>query len=187
MNPITKETVNGRMEFGVYTFGEMLQDPHTGITVSAEERIQNILRTAKLADELGLDVFGLGEHHRLDFSVSATPVVLAAIAQVTKNIRLTSATTVLGSADPFRVFEDFATVDLISGGRAEIIAGRGAFTESFPLFGYDLEHYHERFEEYLQLLIELNRSERVTWQGRFRSPLNNSSVGRRAISTVFPG
>lgn len=126
------------MEFGLYTFGEMLADPHTGETISAEDRMENVIRTAKLADELGLDVFGLGEHHRLDFSVSVTPVVLAAIARETKNIRLTSATTVLGSADPVRVFEDFATVDLLSGGRAEIIAGRGAFTESFPLFGYDL-------------------------------------------------
>lgn len=111
---------------------------------------------------------------------------MAAIARETKNIRLTSATTVLGSADPVRVFEDFATVDLISGGRAEIIAGRGAFTESFPLFGYDFDHYHERFEECLQLLMELNRSERITWQGQFRSSLNNSEVAPRPKQAQLP-
>ena len=153
-----------KFEFGIYTFGEIIPDPITGKMISAEERIQNIIETAKLADEVGLDIFGLGEHHRLDFAVSATPVVLAAIAQATKNIRLASATTVLGTADPVRVFEDFSTVDLISGGRAEIMAGRGAFIESFPLFGYNLDDYHELFEEKLQLLQELNNNERVTWQ-----------------------
>ena len=175
-----------KFEFGIYTFGEIIPDPITGKTISAEERIQNIIKTAKLADEAGLDIFGLGEHHRLDFAVSSTPVVLAAIAQVTKNIRLASATTVLGTADPVRVFEDFSTLDLISGGRAEIIAGRGAFIESFPLFGYNLDDYHELFEEKLQLLQELNNNERVTWQGKFRSPLNNSEIAPRPKQDKIP-
>jgi probable LLM family oxidoreductase len=175
-----------KFEFGIYTFGEIIPDPITGKVISAEGRIQNIIETAKLADEVGLDIFGLGEHHRLDFAVSATPVVLAAIAQATKNIRLASATTVLGTADPVRVFEDFSTLDLISGGRAEIMAGRGAFIESFPLFGYNLDDYHELFEEKLQLLQELNNSERVTWQGKFRSPLNNSEIAPRPKQNKIP-
>lgn len=180
------QTHQKKFEFGIYTFGELIPDPITGKVISAEERIQNIIKTAKLADEVGLDVFGLGEHHRLDFAVSATPVVLAAIAQATKNIRLASATTVLGTADPVRVFEDFSTVDLISGGRAEIIAGRGAFIESFPLFGYDLDDYHELFEEKLHLLQELNNNERVTWSGKFRSPLNNSDIAPRPKQNKIP-
>lgn len=173
-------------EFGVYTFGELLHDPISGKIISAEERMENIIATAKLADELGLDVFGLGEHHRLDFSVSATSVVLAAIAQATNNIRLTSATTVLGTADPVIVFEDFATVDVLSKGRAEIIAGRGAFTESFPLFGYTLDDYDELFEEKLQLLQLLNKNERVTWTGKFRSPLNGNEIAPRPIQDEIP-
>ena len=164
----------------------MIRDPITGKTISAEERIKNIIETAKLADEAGVDLFGLGEHHRLDFAVSSTPVVLAAIAPVTKNIKLSSATTVLGTADPVRVFEDFSTLDLISGGRAEIIAGRGAFTESFPLFGYDLDDYHELFEEKLQLLKQLNDNERVTWQGKYRSPLQNSEIAPRPKQDKIP-
>jgi probable LLM family oxidoreductase len=182
MNQTTQE----KFEFGIYTFGEIIPDPITGKMISAEERIRNIIKTAELADEVGLDIFGLGEHHRLDFAVSATPVVLAAIAQATKNIRLASATTVLGTADPVRVFEDFSTVDLISGGRAEIMAGRGAFIESFPLFGYDLDDYHELFEEKLQLLQELNNNERVTWRGKFRSPLNNNEIAPRPKQSKIP-
>src|SRR6478752_4386206 len=168
-------------EFGVYTFGEIIPDPITGKIISAEERIQNIIKTAKLADEAGMDIFGLGEHHRLDFAVSATPVVLAAIAQATKNIRLASATTVLGTADPVRVFEDFSTLDLISGGRAEIMAGRGAFIESFPLFGYDLDDYDELFAEKLELLLKLRDRERVTWSGEHRPPIRDLGVYPRPI------
>lgn len=174
------------MEFGIYTFGEMLTDPYTGKRISAEERIQNIIKSAKLADELGIDLFGLGEHHRLDFSVSSPAVVLSAIAQETKNIRLTSATTVLGTLDPVRVFQDFATLDLISNGRAEIIAGRGAFVESFPLFGYDLDDYEELFDEKLQLLLQLNQKERITWEGRFRSPLNDNEIAPRPKQKEIP-
>lgn len=181
-----KKAKQEKFEFGVYTFGELLPDPFTGEIISAEERIKNIIEIAKLADDLGIDVFGIGEHHRLDFAVSSPQVVLAAIAQDTKNIRLTSATTVLGTSDPVRVFEDFATLDLISGGRAEIIAGRGAFIESFPLFGYNLEDYNELFEEKLQLLQLLNKHERVTWQGKFRSSLNNNEIAPRPKQKQIP-
>src|SRR6476660_734699 len=132
----TNHANKGAFEFGLYTFGELATDPLTGKVISAQQRLMEIIEAAKLADEAGLDIFGVGEHHRLDFAVSSIPVVLAAIAQATKRIKLTSATTVLSTVDPVRLFEDFATLDLISDGRAEIIAGRGAFVESFPLFGY---------------------------------------------------
>ena len=150
-----------------------------GSPVGAQQRLAEILAAAKLADESGLDVFAVGEHHRLDMAISATPVVLAAIAAVTESIRLASAVTILSTADPVRVFEDFATVDLISGGRAEIIAGRGIFTESFPLFGYDLADYDALFAEKLELLMKLNAAERVTWHGRFRSALNDAPIPPR--------
>src|SRR3954464_8609394 len=127
-NSAMKEDIgNTGIEIGLYTLGDIGSDPHTGKTISAGQRVREILDAAKLADEAGLDVFGVGEHHRLDYAVSATPVVLAAIAQITKRIKLTSATTVLSTVDPVRLFEDFATLDLLSDGRAEIIAGRGAF------------------------------------------------------------
>jgi alkanesulfonate monooxygenase SsuD/methylene tetrahydromethanopterin reductase-like flavin-dependent oxidoreductase (luciferase family) len=141
---------------------------------------------AKLADEAGLDVFGFGEHHRLDFAASSTSVLLGAIAQVTKRIRLTSATTVLSTSDPVRVFEDFATLDLISDGRAEIIAGRGAFVESFPLFGYKLDDYEELFKEKIGLLLELSEKERITWNGRFRSALHDAEIAPRPIQEPLP-
>ena len=130
----------------------------------------------ELADQVGLDVFGVGEHHRPDFAVSAPAVVLAAAAQRTKKIRLTSAVTVLSSDDPVRVFQEFATVDLLSGGRAEIMAGRGSFIESFPLFGYELDDYNELFSEKLELLLKLRDSERITWSGRHRPPIDNLGV-----------
>jgi probable LLM family oxidoreductase len=140
---------------------------------NGEQRIQELLEEIKLADQLGLDVFGVGEHHRPDYAVSAPAVVLAAAAAVTKNIRLTSAVTVLSSADPVRVYQDFATVDLISGGRAEIMAGRGSFIESFPLFGYDLQDYDELFTEKLDLLLQLNKNEKISWQGKHRPSIQN--------------
>jgi probable LLM family oxidoreductase len=173
-------------EFGLYTFGELTPDALTGKAISARQRLADIFAAAKLADAAGLDVFAVGEHHRLDMSVSATPVVLAAIAATTKNIRLASAVTILSTADPVRVFEDFATVDLISGGRAEIIAGRGAFTESFPLFGYDLADYDDVFAEKLELLIKLNGAERVTWQGRFRPLLHDAPIPPRPAQNRLP-
>jgi probable LLM family oxidoreductase len=174
------------MQFGLFTFGDLTPDRHTGLTISAQQRLQEVVAAAKLADEVGFDVFAVGEHHRLDFAVSATPVVLAAIAQATRHIRLASAVTILSTADPVKVFEDFATVDLLSGGRAEIIAGRGVFTESFPLFGYDLSDYDDLFAEKLDLLLKLNSAERVTWSGRFRSALNDAPIPPRPVQPRLP-
>src|SRR6476619_960962 len=134
------------MEIGVYTLADLGPDPHTGKTITAKQRIEEIVEAAKMADEAGLDVFGIGEHHRLDYAVSAPAAVLSAISQVTKQIKLTTATTVLNTIDPVRLFEEFSTLDLLSNGRAEIIAGRGAFVESFPLFGYDVNDYDALFE-----------------------------------------
>src|SRR5512141_880012 len=143
------------MELGLYTFAEATADPTTGRTISPAERLRNLLEEAELADQLGLDVYGVGEHHRPDFAVSAPAVVLAAVAARTTRIRLTSAVSVLSSDDPVRVFQAFATLDLLSGGRAEIMAGRGSFIESFPLFGYDLKDYDRLFEEKLALLLQV--------------------------------
>jgi probable LLM family oxidoreductase len=174
------------MEIGVITLGEFLSDPKVGKKISAQQRLQEIVRAARLADEAGLDVFGVGEHHALDFVVSAVPVVLAALAPVTKRIRLTSAVTVLSTADPVREFENFATLDLLSAGRAEMIVGRGAFVESFPLFGYDINDYDRLFPEKLELLLKLNAAERVTWQGRLRPALNNAEIAPRPLQTQLP-
>src|ERR1043166_1840496 len=149
------------MELGIYTFAETTPDPRTGRTVTPGERLADLLEEIELADELGLDVYGVGEHHRPEFAVSAPAVVLAAAAVRTKRIRLTSAVTVLSSDDPVRVFQDFATVDLLSEGRVEIMAGRGSFIESFPLFGYDLADYDALFAEKLALLVKLNESEKI--------------------------
>jgi alkanesulfonate monooxygenase SsuD/methylene tetrahydromethanopterin reductase-like flavin-dependent oxidoreductase (luciferase family) len=148
------------MEIGIHTFGELVPDPHTGHGMSAQDRLRDVIRMAVLADEVCLDVFGFGEHHRRDFAASAPPVVLAA-AEATERVRLTSTATVLSMADSVRVFEDFATLDLLSGSRAEIIAGRGAFVESFALFGCDLDDYDALFAEKLDLLLRLRASERL--------------------------
>src|SRR5205823_7462093 len=136
------------------------------------QRLRDLIEEIELADQLGLDVFGVGEHHRPDFAVSAPAVVLGAAAARTKQIRLTSAVTVLSSDDPVRVFQDFATLDLISNGRAEIMAGRGSFIESFPLFGYNLNDYDELFIEKLDLLLNINQHEIVNWKGTHRAPIN---------------
>jgi len=141
------------MELGIYTFGELTADPLSGDTISPQERLRALIEEMELADQVGLDVFGVGEHHRPDYMVSAPAVVLAAGAERTRRIRLTSAVSVLSSDDPVRVFQDFATLDLLSGGRAEIMAGRGSFIESFPLFGYHLKDYDELFAEKLELLL----------------------------------
>ena len=143
------------MELGIYTFAELTPDAASGHMISPAKRLGNLLEEVALADELGLDVFGVGEHHRPDFVVSSPVVVLAAAAERSRRIRLTSAVSVISSDDPVRVFQDFATLDLLSGGRAEIMAGRGSFVESFPLFGYDLNDYNELFEEKLGLLLAL--------------------------------
>src|SRR5919107_343262 len=159
------------MEFGLTTFAE-INDPRT----SPGQRLRQVVEEAKLADQLGLDVYGIGEHHRPDMAASAPEIVLATIAGLTKQIKLSSAVTVLSSADPVRVYQNFVTLDLLSGGRAELMAGRGSFTESFPLFGYSLNDYDELFAEKLDLLLALNRKEPVTWSGKFRPPLDNTTV-----------
>jgi probable LLM family oxidoreductase len=180
------ELAKSGIEIGLYTLGDIVRDPHTGQTINAKQRLREIIDSAKLADEAGLDVFGVGEHHRLDYAVSAPPVVLAAIAQATKRIKLTSATTVLSTVDPVRLFEDFATLDLLSDGRAEIIAGRGAFLESFPLFGYSTEDYDNLFSENLELFLKLNETDRITWSGRFRPSLTEAEIAPRPIQSRLP-
>lgn len=177
---------NPGIEIGLYTLGDIGTNPITGKTISAAQRVKEIVEAAKLADEAGLDVFGVGEHHRLDYATSSPAVVLAAIAQATKRIKLTSATTVLSTTDPVRLFEDFATLDLLSTGRAEIIAGRGAFIESFPLFGYDTSDYDALFSEHIELFLKLNENEKVTWNGQFRSPLRNAEIAPRPIQQELP-
>jgi probable LLM family oxidoreductase len=174
------------MQLGIYTFAETTPDPETGRTISAAARLRDLLEEIELADQVGLDVFGVGEHHRPDFVVSAPAVVLGAAAVRTTQIRLTSAVTVLSSDDPVRVFQDFATVDLLSGGRAEIMAGRGSFIESFPLFGYDLDDYDELFSEKLGLLLKLREGERITWSGAHRAPLKDQGVYPRPIQNPLP-
>jgi probable LLM family oxidoreductase len=174
------------MDLGLYTFAELTPDPRTGRTVTPEQRIADLMEEIRLADEVGLDVFGLGEHHRPDFAVSTPATVLGAAAAVTQDIRLTSAVSVLSSDDPVRVFQDFATVDLLSHGRAEIMAGRGSFIESFPLFGYDLDDYDELFAAKLELLIALRDHERVTWAGPHRAPLHDQPVFPRPVQEKLP-
>jgi probable LLM family oxidoreductase len=174
------------MEIGIYSFVERTPDPRTGHLVSAVQRIHDLLDEIELADQVGLDVFGIGEHHRPEYLASAPAVILAAAAARTTHIRLTSAVTVLSSDDPVRVFQDFATLDLLSGGRAEIMAGRGSFIESFPLFGYDLNDYDTLFSEKLELLLELRERERVTWSGQHRPPIADRSVYPRPIQQPLP-
>lgn len=175
------------MEFGISTFGEIDADKVAGGAVNAERRVQQLIEEAKLADRIGLDVYALGEHHRPDYVVSAPEVLLSAIAAVTKNIKLSSAVTVLSSADPVRIFQNFATLDLVSSGRAEIMAGRGSFIESFPLFGYDLNDYDSLFTEKLELLLNINSNEHVTWAGgRHRAGINNLGVYPRPLQQALP-
>lgn len=173
------------MELGIFSFVERTPD-QAGRLVSAEARIRDLLEEAALADAVGLDVFGVGEHHRPDYLASAPAVVLAAAAAKTSRIRLTSAVTVLGSDDPVRVFQAFATLDLLSGGRAEIMAGRGSFIESFPLFGYDLRDYDALFAEKLDLLLKLREQERVTWSGTHRPALADLAVYPRPVQNPLP-
>jgi probable LLM family oxidoreductase len=168
------------MELGLYTFV-----PAAG-RAAPTQLLRELLEQIALADAVGLDVFGVGEHHRPDFLVSAPAVVLAAAAARTERIRLTSAVSVLSSDDPVRVFQEFATLDLLSGGRAEVMAGRGSFTESFPLFGYDLNDYDDLFAEKLELLLRLTKSEWVTWSGRFRAPLEELGVYPRPVQDPLP-
>ena len=174
------------MEIGITTFGEITPDPSTGRTIDPATRLANLIEEVKLADEVGLDVFAVGEHHRPDFLVSSPAVVLGAAAVVTERIRLGSAVTVLSSDDPVRVFEDFATIDLLSNGRAEIWAGRGSFTESFPLFGYDLKDYDELFAQKLDLLLKIRDDEHVTWAGKHRAPIDGLGVYPRPMQDPLP-
>ncbi len=168
------------MELGVATFADLSSG------ISPEQRMRDLLEEAVLADQLGLDVFAIGEHHRADFLISSPAVALAAVAAKTERIRLASAVTVLSSDDPVRVFEQFAELDLISGGRAEIMAGRGSFIESFPLFGYDLDDYDELFAEKLELLLAIRDSTSVTWSGRLRAPLTEAGVWPRPVQDPLP-
>jgi probable LLM family oxidoreductase len=168
------------MELGIATFADLASG------VSPEQRMRDLLEEAELADQLGLDVFAIGEHHRPDFLVSSPAVVLGAAAARTERIRLSSAVTVLSSDDPVRVFQQFAEVDLLSGGRAEIMAGRGSFIESFPLFGYDLDDYDELYAEKLELLLQIRDQARVTWSGRHRAPLNDAGVWPRPVQDRLP-
>ena len=174
------------MEIGVSTFVETTPDVKTGEVISHAQRIREVVEEIVLADQVGLDVFGVGEHHREDFAASSPAVVLAAAASQTNRIRLTSAVTVLSSADPVRVFQDFATLDAISNGRAEIMAGRGSFIESFPLFGYDLKDYDELFDQKLELLLKIRESEKVTWEGGHRPAIQNLGVYPRPVQDPLP-
>jgi probable LLM family oxidoreductase len=174
------------MELGLFSFAETRLDPSTGRQLDAGQRIRHLIEEIELADQVGLDVFGVGEHHRPDYAVSAPAIVLAAAAARTQRIRLTSAVSVLSSDDPVRVFQDFATLDLISEGRAEIMAGRGSFTESFPLFGQDLSDYESLFSEKLDLLLRLRESERISWEGTLRPPIENRGVYPRPQQNPLP-
>ncbi|QRM45689.1 LLM class flavin-dependent oxidoreductase [Rhizobium sp. BG4] len=174
------------MELGLYTFADVNPNPGRRKGAEGAERLKHLIEEIELADQVGLDVFGLGEHHRPDYAASVPAMALAAAAVKTKNIRLTSAVTVLSSDDPVRVFQQFATLDLISDGRAEIMAGRGSFIESFPLFGYNLEDYDQLFEEKLDLLMALREGEVVNWKGELRAPINGRGVYPRPLQDPLP-
>ncbi|MDF2669757.1 MAG: luciferase [Paenibacillus sp.] len=174
------------IEIGISTFLEATPDPVTGEVISHAARLRNAVEEIVLADQVGLDVYGIGEHHRADYAGTSPAVVLAAAAALTKRIRLTSAVTVLSSDDPVRVYQAFSTLDGISNGRAEIMAGRGSFIESFPLFGYSLDDYDELFDEKLELLLEIRSSEKVTWRGGHRPAINNLGVYPRSVQSPLP-
>ena len=174
------------MELGLYTFADLPLTDATSRSTQTNQRIKNLMEEIRLADETGLDVFGIGEHHRPDYAISAPAIIMAAAAVQTKQIKLTSAVTVLSSDDPVRVFQDFATVDQLSDGRAEIMVGRGSFIESFPLFGYDLEDYDELFSEKLDMLIQLNKKETISWKGKLRPPVNGLGVYPRPLQASLP-
>lgn len=172
-------------EIGIFTFGELTRNA-AGQPIDAQQRVRDLLEWARVADDAGLDVFGVGEHHREDFAVSSPQMVLAAAAAQTKRIRLTSSVTVLSSADPVRVFEEFATLDLISDGRAEVMAGRGAYLESFPLFGQTLDRYDEYFEDHLELLLRIRSENPLTWSGTTRAALSGAGVWPRPVQEQLP-
>ena len=169
------------MELGISMFGDLHIDSK-GNTQPVEQRLQDMVEEIKLMDETGIDFFGIGEHHRPDYAVSTPEIILAAAAPVTKKIKLGSAVSVLSSSDPVRLYQSFATVDAISGGRAELMVGRGSFIESFPLFGHDLSDYDALFDEKLELLLKINREQRITWKGRFRPALSDQEILPRAVN-----
>lgn len=174
------------MEFGIYTFVENTPLKESGEKLSPQQRLKNLMEEIELADEVGLDVFGIGEHHREEYLSSSPSTLLAAATQRTEQIRLSSAVTVLGSEDPVRVHQQFSTIDLLSDGRAEIMVGRGSFTESFPLFGYDLQDYNALFSEKLDLLLQLREEERISWSGEFRPSIDNRLVWPRPLQSKIP-
>src|ERR1700751_1655977 len=174
------------MQIGIDSFAAAISDPATGLTLSPVEHMHHLLEEIELADKVGLDVFGIGEHHRADFLDSAPVVILSAAAARTKNIRLTSAVTVLSASDPVRVFQEFATLDLISRGRAEIVAGRGSFVESYPLFGLRLEDYDSLFAEKLELLLKIRESTKVHWSGKHRAALTGQAIYPRPLQDPLP-
>jgi probable LLM family oxidoreductase len=169
------------MELGIGMFGD-LQVNANGDVQPAQQRLQEIIEEIKLMDEVGLDFYGIGEHHRPEYAVSSPEIILAAAATVTKNIKLGSAVSVLSSSDPVKLYQNFATIDLLSNGRAELMAGRGSFIESFPLFGYDLKDYDALYEEKLELLLKINQEQKISWKGKFRPELVNQSVLPRAVN-----
>src|SRR5216684_5832517 len=174
------------MQIGIDSFAALVPDPITGHTVTAQERIVQLLEEIELADKVGLDTFGLGEHHRVEYLDSAPAIILAAAAARTTNIRLTSAVTVLSAADPVRIFQEFATLDLISNGRAEIVAGRGSSIEAFPLFGFELDDYDSLFAEKLDLLLKIRENTRIHWSGKYRAPLTGQAVYPRPVQDPLP-
>lgn len=175
------------MEVGLYTFGDVGTDPATGTRIDARQRLANLIEEIELADQVGLDVFGLGEHHRPNYAVSATAVALAAAARTTRSIRLSSAVSVLSSDDPVRVFQQYATLDNLADGRAELMVGRGSFIESFPLFGYDLQDYNDLFEEKLAMLLAINEREKLSWPGtRFTQAVEGLGVYPRPVDGELP-
>lgn len=174
------------MELGIYTFVENTAQADTGKPLPPQQRIQNLMEEVELADQVGLDIFGIGEHHREEYISSAPAVLLAAASQRSKNIKLTSAVNVLSSDDPVRVFQQFATLDLLSQGRAEILVGRGSFIESFPLFGYDLNDYHDLFTEKLEMLLKLRDSENITWEGKHTQTIQNRDIFPRPLQNKLP-
>ena len=174
------------LEFGIYTLGDHLPNPLTGERISAQERVQEIIEYAKLADEAGIDFFSVGESHQEYFASQAHSVILGAIAQATKNIKIASSSTIISTSDPIRVYEDFATLDLISNGRTEIVAGRASRVGLFDLLGYDILHYEELFEEKFELLLQINKEEVVNWSGNYRAPLKNAQVLPRPKEGKMP-